>query len=76
MDKERQNKHPGRKLESGSVRVVPIFRKPLDIDKLGNAFLSLAIKLAEEKAAAKTNDSRVKNSPIQTESDNGGESHE
>lgn len=53
MDKEFKNKHPGRKMESGSVRVIPVFRQPLDIDKLGNAFLSLAIKLNEKKSALK-----------------------
>ncbi|MHB1314114.1 MAG: hypothetical protein ACYCX2_01350 [Christensenellales bacterium] len=64
----------GRKMESNTVRVAPIFKKPLDINKLGNAFLSLAVKLAEEKNSANLEKVVINQNTVAK--DHGGESHE
>lgn len=43
----------GRKMQSDKVRIEPVFRKPIDVDKLGKAILSLALKQAEDQTAGK-----------------------
>ena len=42
-------KKPGRPQESGSVRGIPVFRKPPDAQKLGRAVLKLVEYLDKEK---------------------------
>ena len=44
----------GRKMQSDKVRIEPVFRKPIDIDKLGKAILALTLKQAEDQTAGKT----------------------
>lgn len=48
LKKSDQGKRLHRKNESSSFKVVPIFKKPVDIRKLGNALLLLAAKMAQE----------------------------
>lgn len=41
----------GRKAKSSKFIVVPVFKKPLDLNKIGHAIVLLAANLAEEKNA-------------------------
>lgn len=67
-----QHKQLNQEMKSNGVKVVPIFKKPLDINKLGNAILSLATKLAEEKSADTKSELKEKDSPRQENPDYGG----
>lgn len=77
MDKKlKLHKLLSRKMESGGIRVVPVLKQSLDIDKLGNAFLSLAMKLAEEKSVDAKSNLDVQDSSRQEKSDHGGSCYE
>ena len=44
-------KRLGRTALSSKFVLVPVYKQPLDINKIGNALVLLATKLAEEKTA-------------------------
>lgn len=44
----------GRKIQSDKVRIEPVFRKPIDVDKLGKAIIALALRQAEDQTTSKT----------------------
>jgi hypothetical protein len=75
-EKLKKHKLLRRQMGSGGIRVVPIIKQSVDINKLGNAFLSLAMKLAEEKSVDTKSNLDVKDSPRQEKLDHGGGSHE
>ena len=75
-EKLKKHKLLRRKMGSDEIKVVPILKQSLDINKLGNAFLSLAMKLAEEKSVDAKSNLEIKDSPSQEKSDHGGISHE
>ncbi|MEI7996090.1 MAG: hypothetical protein WCH01_14425 [Methylococcaceae bacterium] len=76
MEEKLKHKLLRRQMGSGGIRIVPILKQSVDIGKLGNAFISLAIELAEEKSVDAKNNLDVKDCPRQEKQDYGGSHHE
>lgn len=64
-------KYP-RKIRTSKVRIVPIFRKEIDIQKLGKAILDLALRLNEVNSANVKDSSDEPTTLINSEPGNGG----
>jgi hypothetical protein len=46
----------GRKPGSGNVRIEPVFRKEIDIEKLGRAIIAMAVHEVKKEMESKSND--------------------
>ena len=62
-------------IQSKDVRIEPIFKHPIDVQKLGRAFLSLAVELNKDKMVDPSKDAK-ESAFVKKKIDSGGEYEE